>query len=293
MFLSVILSIAYAQTDAVILVSETLPEYQLAAEAFASSYPGSTKIIQIEGNKAKSIRIANELRANPPNVIFAIGTKAAYTSVQKLDYIPCIYAMVHNPIKYGIYGDRITGIVDHPSVDITLAQIRLFLPNTQTIGVFISDASSVDIPTDASNMARSMNYKVEFIRVNNNADIRKEMRNIHERVDALWLIPDSTIITPDNFHTITMMANRHRIPVITNSERLAQAGALFSVTPDINGIGQQAATLATQIVNDETDFGGITFTPEIPNVIFNTQTQRTIGLELDPFAEGFVDTWVR
>ena len=155
--------------------------------------------MHIEGNKAKSIRIANELRDNPPEVIFAIGTKAAYTSVQKLDYIPCIYAMVNNPIKYGIYGDRTTGIVDHPSVDITLAQIRLFLPKTQRIGVFISDASSVDMPTEASTIAESMKYNVDFIRVNTNADIRKEMRNIHERVDVLWLIPDSTIITADNF----------------------------------------------------------------------------------------------
>ena len=299
--LTLLITSAAAQLDAVILVSDTLPEYQETAEAFVTNYPGTSQIMNIEGSKAKSVRIVNDLRANPPLVIFAIGTKAAYTSVQELDYIPCIYAMVNNPIKYGIYGDRVGGIKDHPSVDITLAQIRLFLPRTQKIGIFISDASNVETPATASEIAESMNYEVEFIRVNTNADIRREMRNIHDRVDVLWLVPDSTIITPDNFHTITMMANRHRVPVISNSERLAQAGALFSVIPDIYGIGQQAASIAAQIVNDETDdivgignrFGGIIFTPETPNVIFNEQTQRTIGLELDPFAEGFVDKWVR
>ena len=291
--LTLLTSIAEAREAAVILVSDQLPEYEQTAKAFADSYPGLTQIIQIEGSKAKSIRIANDLRNDPPPIIFAIGTKAAYTSIQKLDYIPCIYAMVHDPIKYGIYGDKVTGIMNHPSVDVTLAQVRLFIPKAKKIGIFISDASNVEVPTDASEVAQEMSYSIEFIRVNTNEDIRKEMRNIHDRVDALWLMPDSTLITPDNFHTITMMANRHRLPVITNSERLAQAGALFSVIPDLNGIGQQAAELAVEIVKSETDFGGITFTPEIPNVIFNPQTQRTIGLELDPFAEGFIDSWTR
>ena len=36
--------------------------------------------------------------------------------------------MVHDPVKYGVYGDKVTGISGQPSAEVTLAQIHVFLP---------------------------------------------------------------------------------------------------------------------------------------------------------------------
>ena len=173
----------------------------------------------------------------------------------------------------------------------TLAQVRVFLPKVKKIGVFITDASAVEGPSDASQVAEGMGYELDFIRLNSNTELRKAMSTIHNKVDAIWLMPDSTFITPDNFHTLIMMANRNRLPVLTNSELLTQAGALFSVTPDRFGVGQQAATLIYEIYADRTDYGGMTFVPEIPRVTFNKQTQYALGIDLEPFATGFIDAY--
>lgn len=282
---------AFARDSAVVLISDSIPEYQETAQAFADSYKGQVQVYHLEGNKAKAMKIAQDLSSDPPPAIFAIGAKAAYISVQQLSYIPCVYSMVHDPVKYGIYGDKVTGIAGQPSAEVTLAQIRVFLPKVKKIGVFITDASAVEGPSDASQVAEAMGYEIEFIRLNSNTELRKEMSIIHKKVDAIWLMPDPTFITPENFHTLTMMANRNRLPVLTNSDLLAQAGALFSVTPDRFGVGQQAANLVYEIYADRTDYGGMTFVPEIPRVTFNEQTQHTLGLELEPFATGFIDAW--
>ncbi len=283
---------ALARDAAVVLISDSIPEYQETAQAFVDSYKGQVQVFHLEGNKAKAMKIAQDLASDPPPAIFAIGAKSAYISVQQLPYIPCVYAMVHDPIKYGVYGDKVTGISAQPSAEVTLAQIRVFLPKVKKIGVFITDASAVEGPSDASHVAEAMGYEVEFIRLNSNAELRKQMSLMHKKVDAIWLMPDPSFITPENFHTLIMMANRNRLPVLTNSDLLAQAGGLFSVTPDRFGVGQQAAGLIYDIYADRKDYGGMTFVPEVPRVTFNENTQRTLGLELEPFATGFIDTWV-
>lgn len=284
-------SAAFARDAAVVLISDSLPEYTETAQAFADSYQGQVQVFHLEGNKAKAMKIAQDLSSDPPPAIFAIGAKAAYISIQQLPYVPCVYAMVHDPIKYGIYGDKVTGITSQPSAEVTLAQVRVFLPKVQKIGIFITDGSAVEGPSDASQVAKSMGYEISFIRLNSNSELRKEMSLIHKKVDAIWLMPDPTFVTPENFHTLTMMAYRNRLPILTNSDLLAQAGALFSVTPDRFGVGQQAATLVYEIYVDRKDYGGKTFVPEIPRVTFNEETQRTLGLELEPFATGFIDAW--
>ena len=66
--------------------------------------------------------------------------------------------MVHDPVKYGIYGDKVVGIANQPSAEVTLAQIRLFTPKAKRIGVFITDKSAVEGPSNAENVAEIMNY---------------------------------------------------------------------------------------------------------------------------------------
>ncbi len=290
---SILMSTAFGREAAVILISDSLPEYHETAQAFSDTYPGITQVYHIEGNKTKALRITKDLSLDPPPVIFAIGSKAAYISIQELPFIPCVYSMVHDPIKYGIYGDKVVGISNQPSAEVTLAQIRMFTPKTKRIAVFITDSSAVEGPSDAEKVAKLMNFEIEFIRINSNSELRKEMSILHKKVDAIWLMPDPSLVTPDNFHTITLMANRNRLPVISNSDLLTQAGALFSVTPDRESVGQQASGLVYQIYTGETDIEGMTFVPEMPRVTFNENTQRTLGLELDPFAQGFIDEWVQ
>ena len=99
---------AFARDSAVVLISDSIPEYQETAQAFADSYQGQVQIFHLEGNKAKAMKITQDLASDPPPAISAIGAKAAYISIQQLPHIPCVYAMVHDPVKYGVVGDKVT-----------------------------------------------------------------------------------------------------------------------------------------------------------------------------------------
>ena len=118
--------------------------------------------------------------------------------------------------------------------------------------------------------------------------MRKSLLTIDDSVDAIWLLPDPQVITPDNFYYITNLAQRMRLPVLASSERLVQAGALLSVSPDRKSVGQQAAKLALEMLNDSSAFGGQTFLPDLPRVTLNTTVQRKINWEIAPMAMSFV-----
>ena len=287
-----LLSVAFARDTVAILISDSLVEYQEPAKAFIEAYPGTTQTFHIEGDKSKALNITRDLQDDPPEMIFAIGAKAAYIARQELPFVPIVYAMIHDPNKYGIYGDNVTGISSHPPAEVSLAQFRLFVPKAKTIAIFISESASIELVSNATEVAKSMSIKTKLIRVNSSMELRKALSVIDKQADAIWLLPDPVIITPENFHYIHSIATRSKIPILANSELLAQAGALLSITPDPSGVGQQAADLIMTMQIDGVDYGGATFLPEIPRVIFNQTTQKSIGLEIDPFAKGFIDELV-
>ena len=289
MLIFAFLSIAFARDTVAILISDSIPEYQDPAKAFIEAFPGTTQTFYIEGDKAKALKITRDLQDDPPEMIFAIGAKAAYIAKQELPFVPMVYAMIHDPVKYGIYGDNITGILSQPPAEVTLAQFRLFVPKANTIAIFVSEAANIEIVSNATEVAKNMNIETKLIRINSSMELRKSLSVISKQADAIWLLPDPVVITPENFHYIHSIATRSKIPILTNSELLAQAGALLSITPDRTGVGQQAADLITTMRSGDVDYGGATFLPEIPRISFNETAQKDIGLELDPFAKGFID----
>lgn len=293
MLIFALLSVAFARDTVAILISDSLPEYQEPAKAFIESFSGTTQTFYLEGDKAKALKITRDLQDDPPEIIFAIGAKAAYIAKQELPYIPMVYAMIHDPNKYGIYGDNITGILSQPPAEVTLAQFRLFVPKAKTIAIFVSESANVGTVTNATEVAKSMNIETKLIRVNSSMELRKALSVISKQADAIWLLPDPIVVTPENFHYIHSIATRSKIPILANSELLAQAGALLAITPDRTGVGQQAADLINTIQTEDVDYGGATFLPEIPRITFNETTQKSIGLEIDPFAKGFIDEMVQ
>jgi putative tryptophan/tyrosine transport system substrate-binding protein len=288
-----ILQIAFARDSVAVLISDSIPEYQEPAQAFVDAYPGAVQVFQIEGNKSKALNITNDLQEDPPMMIFAIGAKAAFIAKQELPYIPMLYAMVHDPYKYGINGENVVGISSQTSAEVTLAQFRLFVPKAKTIAIFISESASIELVSNATEVARNMGYDIKLIRINSSMELRKTLTYLSKEADAIWLLPDSQIITPENFHYITSIANRSKMPILANSDLLANAGALMSVTPDRNGVGQQAADLINTMLSEQKFYSNATFLPELPRVTFNERVQRNIGLEVDPFALGFVDDLIQ
>jgi ABC-type uncharacterized transport system substrate-binding protein len=201
--------------------------------------------------------------------------------------------MVHHPERYGLTGTFVTGVTMQVPPDLALAQIRLFAPNIQHIGLLVSSSNANPAIGEAIQAGRDAGLTVTARRVSGEKDTRRAFLALARDVDAVWLLPDAQVVTPATFQFITAESMRARLPVLAWSEPLVQAGALLCVAPDTRRVGEQAAELAKAILDGATAGSLPPVAPDTPRVVLNRDTLDSVGLKLDPGVLDFVDEVVR
>jgi putative ABC transport system substrate-binding protein len=70
-------------------------------------------------------------------------------------------------------------------------------------------------------------------------------------VEALWLIPDSTVLTNESVRFILESSLARQIPVIGYSPEFTRLGALLSVSVNYGEVGRETGLLAKRILDGE------------------------------------------
>jgi putative tryptophan/tyrosine transport system substrate-binding protein len=283
------LQMAHARDSISLLISDDIEEFEDTAQSFIDNAPQDVQVFRIKGDRGNAYRIAEELKSDQPPLIVAIGAKAAWTARQKLPQIPMIYTMVDQPERYGLNGATVTGISIEAPPDLILSQFRLFAPEVRDLGIFTSADINDPLLESSKKTAEDFGFGVTVYQIDSNKDVRKALVYVHKTVDAIWLLPDEKVITPENFYSINTAASRNHMPTLANSELLVTAGALIGVTADYNGVGSQAAQVAKQILEGDASMYGQILYPENSQVVINLDTMDTINLDVDPMILSFAN----
>jgi putative ABC transport system substrate-binding protein len=107
------------------------------------------------------------------------------------------------------------------------------------------------------------------------------MESLIGKIDALWLLPDSTVVTKKSFGFIKSATNENRIPLLCTSDVFVKAGALAAVSSDHKDVGKQAAVLARRILELSTPSSLGIVCPDHFKLTVNTDTAKMLGLELE------------
>ena len=102
------------------------------------------------------------------------------------------------------------------------------------------------------------------------------------KIDALWIIPDGTVVTKESLEIILKMSLKHHLPVFCTSSAIVKAGALVSISPDYRQTGIQAAQLAQTLLNNSTVISLGVKQPDKLKVTLNTQTAGIIRVDISP-----------
>ncbi|NOY24768.1 MAG: hypothetical protein GXP62_02755 [Oligoflexia bacterium] len=293
LLLCLILS-AHAQAGrVVILSSDQLPAYERPIPAFEQYLDRPVQVYQLEGDKTRALHIAKQLGEDRPALIFALGAKAAWVAVNQLPGVPLVYAAVLDPNRYGIDGAFVTGVGMQLPPDLVLSQFQLFAPNVKRIGIIVWQGNHDPQIEDAIDAARRAGYEVTARRVGHTKDVRRDFASLRRQVDALWILPDPVVVTPQNFRTLRDEALRAHIPILAYGEQLVRAGALMCVAPDWDAVGRQAAGLANKILGGTTASAVRPVAADTPRVLINGDTQDALGMKMDEIMLDFVDEVVR
>jgi len=192
--------------------------------------------------------VVGEIRRRKPDLILAIGMDALL-KVRKIKETPILYLMVLHPGTVLRGEMNITGVSMVLPPEKQLSLLHRFFPNVKKIGMVYCPRNSGHLVSRACHAAARMGLELKAFGTGRAEDFPELLKSMKGNVDAYWMLPDSTVITPETVEYLLLFSMRNRIPIITFSEKYLKMGALLSMEVNSFKMGKQAGEMALKILS--------------------------------------------
>jgi putative tryptophan/tyrosine transport system substrate-binding protein len=269
--------------DIVILKSHDLEPFNQAMAGFVAACRMHITEFDLRGSKKEESSIIQRLTAAKPRLIVAIGPLAAQVTRERLQDIPSIFVMVSNPPRHGLQGANLAGVSLDIPVQLQLAMYKSLVPALKTLGVIYDPEKTGPMVTEARGIADSLGFHLLASPVSSYKAVPAALRSLLGKIDALWMVPDETVVTPESFKFMLLTTFENNLPFVTVSDIFVEAGALASLSPDYTDVGRQGCQLATDIESGRLHSAEARVVPPAKvNLAINLKTASKIGLSLSP-----------
>jgi putative ABC transport system substrate-binding protein len=267
-------------SEVAILTSAEVAYYHQAVQAFRFALPPDTTVTEyhLMGSLARGHEVAAQLRGAPPDLVLAVGLKAALVAKLELPETPTLFCLVLNPESHGLPTSNMTGISMRVAPEAQLSSIRTLAPQAKRIGLLYDPNRSGALVEEAQRAARKLGLAVTAVAVPNGAGVPEALRNLLPKIDLFWLLQDQTVVTQDSLDFILRTTLEAKVPVFGFSPTLVQQGALGALVIDSRDIGRQAGALASALLRDSGQFRQPLQDPLRPQLAVNLKTAEYLGL---------------
>ncbi|MFN7130839.1 MAG: ABC transporter substrate-binding protein [Myxococcales bacterium] len=256
------------------LMSRGTAPYQRALQGFLKKWDGEVRRHDLEFEDDAVARI----RSEAPQVVVAVGAKAA-KAAQGIGNVPVVYCVVLDPAAQGIGASHVTGVPVEIPAHVQLGQLKQLLPDRRRVGLVFNPARSGAEVSEAQAAGAKLGLELVVEPAASAAEFPQALQKLLSKVDALWLLADSTVVTQDTFRLMLEAAHAQKLPLMVFSDEFVRLGALFALSPDFEASGAEAARLAKEIASGRKpqEVGG--GTPKW-NLVYNPSTAKALGLTL-------------
>jgi len=239
--------------DIAILQSADIPAYHEAVAGLKSTGPIGAIYTEYDaqGDQDFAKKLARKLQASNISLVVAVGLKAALAAKLEIVNVPIIYMMILDPLKYQLNGANMTGTLLEVPLDRQLKIMRMFLPTLQQIGTLYDPAKTSSRMKEAARQATINDFRLKGFPVESEKDVPQQLRTLLQDVEALWLMPDSTVVSNESVRFILESSLAHHIPVIGFSPEFTRLGALLSMSVNYGDVGRETGLLAKRILDGE------------------------------------------
>ncbi|MDD5224205.1 MAG: ABC transporter substrate-binding protein [bacterium] len=265
-----------------VLLSDDTEAYKTVLSNFRKNLPRE-KISEfnMKGDLEIGKKIIAQIKVLTPSVLLTVGAKASEIAAKQAGGIPQVYCMVFNPFELGLQNDNQTGVLMVASPDSQFAAFKNILPGLKRLGVIFNPQKTVPL-VDAAKAALPRNdLEIVERHVSSSGEIAQNLKEIIPLVGAIWLIPDTTVVSRDTFSYLLQNTVDQKVPIFAFSEGLVKSGALASFSPDYSEIGKEAARLADKISSGASPKN---LPPVYPrgDLYLNLNTAQTLGIKISP-----------
>ncbi|MDD2296611.1 MAG: ABC transporter substrate-binding protein [Sphaerochaetaceae bacterium] len=239
---------------------------------------------------SSSAQIAQKFKADKVDIAVGIATPVAQALVNVFTDIPVVFSAVTDPLGAGLvttyttpYPENSTGVSDMNPVE---AQIELLvrLTGAKTIGnVYASgEANGVTLMEQAKAAAEKLGIGFVAAAVANTAEVKQAAQSIINRVDAIYIATDNTVISA--LPSVDDVAAKAGVPLMTGDPSNVE-GLNFLVAWgfDYYKIGLATGKIIAQLLDGKKpgEIGTVFLTdPEDFELWFNLDMAKKLGITI-------------
>lgn len=280
-----------AGLEITILKSSDLKAYNDAIDGFKATSPGSAIFSEYDllGDLERGKQLAKRIRMSESSLVVAVGLKAALAAKLEIDHIPILYMMILDPFKHHLTAGNMTGVLLEIPSDLQFKVMRSFLPSLHRIGMLYDPEITSSKLKEAEIRAPVQDFLVRGFPVMNEKDIPQQLRALLSESEALWLVPDPTVLTDESIRFILESAVAKQVPVIAFSTEFTRLGALLSLSVDYGEVGRETGRLAKRVLNGEPMRTLKPVSVQRIHISVNHKTARYLGITIPKEVEHLID----
>jgi len=280
-----------AAVDIAVLKSSGIGAYEQAVEGFKATAPSSAVYTEydLQGDLEKGKKLARKIRTSSASLVVAVGLKAALAAKVEIADVPVLYMMVLDPVRHNLTATNMTGTLLEIPIERQLKLIRSFLPSRRRLGALYDPKKSSAQLKEAEQLTVPLSFELRGFAVESEKDVPQQLRNLLTVNDALWLLPDSTVLTNESIGFILEASLAKGVPVIGFSPELTRLGALLSLSVTYGEIGRETGQLARRILDGDQRLPLKPAPIERLKITVNLKTARFLGIEFSKDVSHLID----
>jgi putative tryptophan/tyrosine transport system substrate-binding protein len=269
-----------------ILNSADIQAYSETISAFTSALPSSlhiTREYNLQGDMEKGRTFARRIRTSNAKVVLAVGLKAALAAKLEIPDIPIIFCLVFDPEKYGLPTANMVGLSLTVPFRQHLQTLHALAPKVSRLGVLFDPKKTHNMHSKLLRDAKALGIKIFSEEVHREQDVASALHALKDRIDALWLLPDSTVLTENTLDFLMSTTLEANIPLVGFSAALVRSGAVVGAYFRYADIGKQAAKISQQLVEQpSSSLRKTLITPDRVHQSINQKSARYLSFSLTP-----------
>ncbi|MCH1956898.1 ABC transporter substrate-binding protein [[Clostridium] innocuum] len=249
-----------------------------------------------QGDNGTADTIAKQFVSDDVDLIYSIATNASQAAVNATGGtdIPVVFNAVTDGVEAKLVtsnekpGGNVTGVSDAAPLEKQLEMIREFLPEAKKIGMIynIGEVNNGKLQVkQVEKLASKYNFKIVKKGVSATTEIATAAEQLAGDVDCIYNITDNMVVSATA--SITDKANAKNIPVFAAEDGQMKAGLLASDSISYEKLGEQAGSVAYDILVNGKKAGDIPVeTAKDTTLYINKKVAEQLGIKIpDSLAE--------
>jgi putative ABC transport system substrate-binding protein len=238
--------IAAANPKVIVIQSLMIKPYEEALSGFKSAC--DCKIERLILSEMGGVDVVKEVSKIKPDIILTVGIDAL-SKVKKIKDIPIVYIMVLNPQSVISKEENITGVSMNIPPEKQLVLLQEAFHDVNRVGLLYDPEKSGYLVEKARYYSRKLGIKLIVEEVHSSKEVPSIINKMKYGIDVFWMLPDTTVITPETAEFLFLFSLENKIPIFTFSDKYLELGAVMSVGLDAFDIGRQAGEMAKKILS--------------------------------------------